>query len=82
MKSMNLLQLTNTVLGKREDTPEPAPVVTNTAWNALKDVVKEKEEVELPQEELEPGIDGHIDMKLDQTKARKIMIKPKAFEKL
>lgn len=82
MKSMNILQLTNTLLGKAEPEPQPQKQSNNAAWDQLKNVVNERNEDDMPIEDLEPGIDGHVDMKLDQTKARKIMIRAKAFEHL
>lgn len=51
-------------------------------WRSIKAAVTEKNGDELPEEDLEAGIDGHVDMKLDQTKARKIMIRAKKFDEL
>ncbi|CAC5380522.1 unnamed protein product [Mytilus coruscus] len=82
MKSMNILQLTNTLLGKPAPEQPQQKQSNNTAWEQLKNVVNERNEDDMPIEDLEPGIDGHVDMKLDQTKARKIMIRAKAFEHL
>lgn len=56
--------------------------IESAHWKSLKKAVVEKPEEDLLEEDLEFGIDGHVDMKLDQTKARKIMIRANKFEEL